>query len=38
VVIKGDGRVHYEKIMAVMELLKRNDITEIGLATTRQQR
>ncbi len=38
IVIKGDGRVHYEKIMAVMELLKRNDITEIGLATTRQQR
>jgi len=38
VVIKGDARVQYAKVMEVMELLKRNDITELGLATTRQQR
>lgn len=38
VVIKGDARVQYARVMEVMELLKRNDITELGLATTRQQR
>lgn len=38
VVIKGDARVQYAKVMEVMELLKRHDITELGLATTRQQR
>jgi biopolymer transport protein ExbD len=35
VVIKGDARVQYAKVMEVMELLKRSDITELGLATTR---
>ncbi len=38
VVIKGDARVQYAKVMEVMELLKRNDITELGLATTRNAR
>lgn len=38
VVIKGDARVQYAKVMEVMELLKRNDITDLGLATTRAQR
>ncbi|MCK6407018.1 MAG: biopolymer transporter ExbD [Rhodocyclaceae bacterium] len=38
VVIKGDARVQYAKVMEVMELLKRNDITELGLATTRAAR
>jgi biopolymer transport protein ExbD len=38
VVIKGDARVQYAKVMEVMELLKRNDITELGLATTRVAR
>ena len=38
VVIKGDARVQYAKVMEVMEILKRNDITDLGLATTRQQR
>lgn len=37
VVIKGDARVQYAKVMEVMELLKRNDITGLGLATTRSQ-
>lgn len=36
VVIKGDAHVQYAKIMEVMELLKRNDITELGLATQRR--
>lgn len=35
IVIKGDGRVHYGKVMAVMEMLKRHDITDVGLVTTR---
>ncbi|RTL52761.1 MAG: biopolymer transporter ExbD [Rhodocyclaceae bacterium] len=35
VVIKGDARVQYAKVMEVLELLKRNDITDLGLATTR---
>jgi len=35
IVVKGDGRVHYGKIMEVMEMLKRHDITDVGLVTTR---
>jgi biopolymer transport protein ExbD len=35
IVIKGDARVQYAKVMEVMELLKRNEITSLGLATTR---
>ena len=35
IVIKGDGRVHNAKIMEVMEMLKRHDITDVGLVTTR---
>ena len=35
IVIKGDARVQYATVMEIMELLKRNDITDLGLATTR---
>jgi biopolymer transport protein ExbD len=35
VVVKGDGRVHYGKIMQVLDLLKRMDITDVGLVTIR---
>ena len=35
VVVKGDARVQYVKVMAVLELMKQLDITEIGLATSR---
>jgi biopolymer transport protein ExbD len=35
IVIKGDARVNYAKVMEVLELLKRLDITEIGLVTRR---
>jgi biopolymer transport protein ExbD len=38
IVVKGDGRTQYAKIMEVMELLKRNEITSLGLATTRGAR
>jgi len=38
IVIKGDARVQYAKVMEVMELLKRNGITDLGLATTRAAR
>ena len=38
IVIKGDAKVQYAKVMEVLELLKRNDITNLGLATTRAQR
>ena len=38
IVIKGDGKAQYAKVMEVMELLKRNGITDLGLATTRAQR
>ncbi|MDP1635160.1 MAG: biopolymer transporter ExbD, partial [Gallionellaceae bacterium] len=38
IVIKGDAHVQYAKVMEVMELLKRNDITSLGLATTRSAR
>jgi biopolymer transport protein ExbD len=33
VVFKGDGDSQYEKVMQVLEALKRLDITEVGLAT-----
>jgi len=35
IVIKGDAHVQYARVMEVMELLKRNEITELGLATSR---
>lgn len=35
IVVKGDAHVNYAKIMEVLELLKRLDITEIGLVTRR---
>lgn len=35
IVVKGDGRVHYGKVMAVLEMLKRHDITDVGLVTVR---
>lgn len=35
VVVKGDGRVHFGKVMTVLELLKRHDITDVGLVTVR---
>jgi biopolymer transport protein ExbD len=38
IVIKGDAHVQYAKVMEVMELLKRNEITSLGLATTRSAR
>ena len=38
IVIKGDGQAQYAKVMEVMELLRRNGITDLGLATTRAQR
>ncbi len=35
IVVKGDGRVHYAKVMQVLEMLKRHDITDVGLVTVR---
>ena len=35
IVIKGDAHVQYARVMDVMELLKRNEITDLGLATSR---
>lgn len=35
VVVKGDGRVHYAKVMEVLEMLKRIDIADVGLVTVR---
>jgi len=35
VVIKGDAEAQYENIMAVMEVCKKLDITEVGLVTKR---
>ena len=34
-VIKGDARTQYGKIMQVLELMKRSDITDIGLVTSK---
>lgn len=35
IVVKGDGRTHYGTVMAVLELLKRHDVTDVGLVTVR---
>lgn len=35
IIIKGDGHAQYLKVMQVLELMKRADITDIGLATSR---
>ena len=35
VVIKGDAHVQYEKVMAVLELMGKLDITQLGLVTQR---
>lgn len=35
VVIKGDAKVHYQKIISVLDLLQRLDITQLGLVTQR---
>jgi biopolymer transport protein ExbD len=35
VVVKGDARAQYVKVMQVLEVLKKVDITEIGLVTSR---
>ncbi|MCH8180483.1 MAG: biopolymer transporter ExbD [Proteobacteria bacterium] len=37
VVLKADAAAQYEKVMQVLEIAKRLDITEIGLATKRVQ-
>ncbi|WCM25952.1 biopolymer transporter ExbD [Sphingomonas sp. QA11] len=33
VVVKGDGQVQYAKVVAVLDLLRRLDITKFGLVT-----
>jgi biopolymer transport protein ExbD len=38
VVIKGDAKTQYAKVMAVLDLLKRSDVTDLGLATSRMER
>lgn len=35
IVVKGDGKAHYGKVMEVLELLKARDITDVGLVTVR---
>lgn len=37
IVLKADAATQYDKVMAVLEIAKRLDITEIGLATKRVQ-
>jgi len=37
VVLKGDADAQYQKIMEVLEVVKKLDITEIGLVTKRVQ-
>jgi biopolymer transport protein ExbD len=35
IVVKGDGRVQYGKVMEVLEMMKRLDIVDVGLVTVR---
>ena len=37
VVLKGDAEAQYDKVVEVLEIAKRLDITEIGLVTKRAQ-
>lgn len=37
VVLKGDAATQYDKVMEVLNVVKKLDITEIGLVTTRLQ-
>ena len=37
VVLKGDAQAQYETVMRVLEVLKKLDITEVGLVTKRAQ-
>jgi len=37
VVLKGDAATQYDKVMDVLNVVKKLDITEIGLVTTRVQ-
>ena len=37
VVLKGDAQAQYETVMRVLEVLKKLDITEVGLVTKRVQ-
>jgi biopolymer transport protein ExbD len=37
VVLKGDAQAPYEKVVEVLDVLKRLDITEVGLVTKRVQ-
>ena len=36
VVIKGDSKIAYEKVIDVMDLCGRLDITQLGLVTAKQ--
>ena len=38
VVIKGDSKVQYEKVVDVLDLMGRLDITQLGLVTQRAQK
>jgi len=38
VVIKGDAKVQYEKVVDVLDLMGRLDITQLGLVTQRAQK
>lgn len=38
VAVKGDARVQYEKVIDVLDLLGRLDITQLGLVTQKQAR
>ena len=35
IVVKGDATVQYQKVMDVLDLLRRLDLTQVGLATGR---
>lgn len=37
VIVKGDAQVQYQKVMDVLDLLRRIDLPHVGLVTGRQQ-
>ncbi|MEI9993001.1 MAG: biopolymer transporter ExbD [Rhizomicrobium sp.] len=38
IVVKGDGTVQYQRVVAVLDLLRRLDLTKVGLVTGKPQK
>jgi biopolymer transport protein ExbD len=37
VIVKGDSNVQYQKVVDILDLLRRLDLSQVGLVTGKQQ-